>query len=67
MIKSAIFSEDRQYRYSLSRIWRVPGQHIVFIGLNPSTAIDDLNDQIEKHEPISWQCSDKAVKLRGGE
>jgi hypothetical protein len=27
--------------------------------------IDDLNDQLEKHEPISWQCSDKAVKQRG--
>lgn len=35
---SAVFSEDRQYRYVLSRYWDMTLPIIMFIGLNPSTA-----------------------------
>ena len=27
--------------------------------------IEELNDLLETHKPVAWQCSDKAVKLRG--
>lgn len=33
----AYFSDDRKYRYALSRSWG-PGPMLMFIGLNPSTA-----------------------------
>lgn len=39
----AQFSEDRVYRYALWRIWDEEKAHIMFIGLNPSTA-DEQND-----------------------
>ncbi|NUT75044.1 DUF1643 domain-containing protein [Pseudomonas sp. C1C7] len=39
----AILSEDRVYRYFLSRQWGISGKKIAFIGLNPSTA-DAEND-----------------------
>lgn len=29
--------------------------------------INDLNALLENHEPIAWQCSDKAVNLKGGD
>lgn len=35
--KSAVFSEDRKYRYVLRRSWS-SNPAVVFIGLNPSTA-----------------------------
>jgi hypothetical protein len=34
----AVFSEDRAYRYRLSRTWGSSGTHAVWIMLNPSTA-----------------------------
>lgn len=40
----AIFSEDRKYRYALSRIWDTEKQKIQFVGLNPSTASEYDND-----------------------
>lgn len=40
----AIFSPDRLYRYSLWRLWEPSKGHVVFIGLNPSTADENLND-----------------------
>lgn len=39
----AVLSEDRVYRYFLSRHWGLSGKKIAFIGLNPSTA-DAEND-----------------------
>ncbi len=42
-IKSAVFSGDRLYRYSLERIWLEELPLIMFIGLNPSTA-DETDD-----------------------
>lgn len=41
----AMFSEDRKYRYALWRIWGSSDKGMVmFIGLNPSTADESLND-----------------------
>lgn len=40
----AEFSEDRKYRYCLWRIWNENKPKIMFVGLNPSTAREDKND-----------------------
>jgi len=40
----AYFSPDRIYRYVLWRIWDKSKPAIMFIGLNPSTADESLND-----------------------
>jgi hypothetical protein len=40
----ADFSNDRKYRYRLWRIWNERLPLILFIGLNPSTADENLND-----------------------
>ena len=44
IIKSAVFSPCRKYRYSLSRTWNINQKIILFIGLNPSTADETLDD-----------------------
>ena len=44
MISNAIFSDDRKYRYSLTRIWDSSKLRVCFIGLNPSTANEHVND-----------------------
>lgn len=41
---TAYFSHDRKYRYSLSRMWDASLPSILFIGLNPSTANESVND-----------------------
>lgn len=43
---SATFSDCRQWRYELWRRWtpKTPGNYCMFIGLNPSTADEHLND-----------------------
>lgn len=43
MSSSAVFSPDRMYRYELRREWG-PGLRVAFIGLNPSTADETLDD-----------------------
>lgn len=45
MEKSAILSADRKYRYVLNRIWDETKSTVVFIGLNPSTADEETDDQ----------------------
>ncbi len=42
--KTATFSQDRIYRYSLSRTWNTEKPFVVFIGLNPSTADENFDD-----------------------
>jgi len=42
--KYATFSSCRKYRYSLSRIWDKKKKHVLFIGLNPSTADEEVDD-----------------------
>ena len=44
MKKDAILSEDRKYRYVLSRIWDESKPTVMFIGLNPSTADETEDD-----------------------
>ena len=45
MEKSAILSTDRKYRYVLTRIWDETKPTVVFIGLNPSIADEETDDQ----------------------
>lgn len=40
----AIFSDCRKYRYALWRIWDRSKPLIMFIGLNPSTASEQMDD-----------------------
>jgi hypothetical protein len=45
IIKGAVFSRCRRYRYSLHRTWDAgDDRYVNFIGLNPSTADEDLDD-----------------------
>ena len=44
MEKGAQFSKDRIYRYTLWRTWRQGDGHVMFIGLNPSTADETQDD-----------------------
>lgn len=43
MERSAVFSACRRYRYALWRRWG-PGPYCMFVGLNPSTADELLDD-----------------------
>ena len=52
--KSAIFSDCRSYRYSLTRTWDVSKKYVLFIGLNPSTADENYDD------PTIRRCVDYA-------
>lgn len=45
MDKSAILSADRKYRYVLTRILDETKPTVVFIGLNPSTADEEVDDK----------------------
>ena len=42
--RNATFSSCRTYRYSLSRIWDKKKKFALFIGLNPSTADEKVDD-----------------------
>ena len=44
MIKTAEFSKDRKYRYTLWRIWDEKKPYVMFICLNPSTADETEDD-----------------------
>lgn len=44
MDNGAQFSCDRRYRYSLWRTWERGYGHVLFIGLNPSTADENKDD-----------------------
>jgi hypothetical protein len=44
ILKGAIFSDDRKYRYALWRIWSNTKPLLMLIGLNPSTADEFNND-----------------------
>ena len=61
MIKGAEFSDDRVYRYRLFRRWPIPEARIpyiaVFIGLNPSTADENVDD------PTIRRCAGFAKRL----
>lgn len=42
--KSAIISEDKQYRYELRRIWQPQAGLVCWVMLNPSTADANIDD-----------------------
>ena len=42
--KNATFSDCRKYRYALSRTWDSKKKTVLFIGLNPSTADENIDD-----------------------
>lgn len=44
MLRDAEFSPCRTWRYTLSRIWEPAGEACMFVGLNPSTADESLDD-----------------------
>ena len=44
ILKGAIFSEDRKYRYVLWRVWNLSRPIFLQIGLNPSKADERIND-----------------------
>ena len=44
MEKKAIISKDKIYRYKLSRMWDSTKPTILFIGLNPSIANENVDD-----------------------
>ena len=44
MTRQTILSDDRVYRYSLWREWIGGEGYVMFIGLNPSTADETLDD-----------------------
>jgi hypothetical protein len=50
MLKTAVFSPDRRYRYALWRIWDERKPVCMFIGLNPSTANENRDD------PTTTRC-----------
>lgn len=60
IIKDAIFSENREHRYFLSRVWDGTLKKIAFIGLNPSTADESLDD------PTIRRCVGFAKSWGGG-
>ena len=43
MIRGAVLSEDRKYRYALWRIWEIEKPRVLFVCLNPSDA-DEFKD-----------------------
>ncbi|EPG6279119.1 DUF1643 domain-containing protein [Citrobacter freundii] len=45
MLKSAVFSDCMQYRYSITRTWDETKPYVVFIGLNPSYADAEKDDR----------------------
>lgn len=50
VISDAVISEDKKYRYLLTRIWDTTKPMVNFIGLNPSTA-----DQVD-NDPTMRRC-----------
>ena len=56
MKNTASFSRCRQYRYALWRTWDNTKPHVLFVGLNPSTADEKKND------PTITRCIDFAKR-----
>jgi hypothetical protein len=60
MLRSAVFSPCRSYRYSLSRVWNPKLSSVLFVGLNPSTADE------HKDDPTVRRCVAFAMKWNFG-
>lgn len=48
-VSSAVFSEDRRYRYELTRRWG-PGPALMFVSLNPSDADEHRDDPTTRRD-----------------
>ena len=57
---TAIYSDCRSYRYSLTRVWEAEGRKVNFVMLNPSTATEVQND------PTVERCEQRARALGFG-
>ena len=55
----AVYSDCARYRYRLERVW-APGQRVLFVMLNPSTATELQND------PTVERCERRARALGFG-
>lgn len=53
MRKEAVLSNDRKFRYSLSRVWDEAKGIVLFICLNPSTA-DEATDDPTVHKCVEF-------------
>ncbi len=60
ILKGAIFSDDRKYRYALWRVWSARKPPLLFIGLNPSTANEVTAD------PTITRCMVRATRAGFG-
>ena len=49
MFRGALFSPDRVYRYTLTRVWDAEKARVCFILLNPSTANEKQDDPTIRH------------------
>ena len=56
---TAVYSADLRYRYGLTRVW-APGDRVLFVMLNPSTATEVQND------PTVERCERRARALGYG-
>ncbi|WP_406720167.1 DUF1643 domain-containing protein [Thioclava litoralis] len=56
----AVYSDDEQYRYLLTRVWDPEGPRALFVMLNPSTATEVQND------PTVERCERRARVLGFG-
>jgi hypothetical protein len=45
IISDALISDNKEYRYELTRVWEPKKPKILYIGLNPSTADETDDDQ----------------------
>ena len=56
----ARYSDCEQYRYALTRVWKLEASRVVFVMLNPSTATEVQND------PTVERCERRARTLGFG-
>ena len=62
--KSAIISQDKKYRYLLTRVWNRDKGGILFILLNPSIADADIDDPtIKKCINIAINCDKGYIEV----
>ncbi|TMV04840.1 DUF1643 domain-containing protein [Ruegeria sediminis] len=57
---TAVYSDCKRYRYSLTRVWEPQGRKALFVMLNPSTATEVQND------PTVERCERRARALGFG-
>lgn len=60
MLRTATFSTCRKFRYSLTRVWNSDRPKVLFVGLNPSTADENVDD------PTVRRCIGFARKWKYG-